>query len=92
MRKLNQVESNQEISQFTLEIIKHLGGIENIQLFENCITRLRFQLKHQERMNEDGLRRVGVLAIYESGQELQLVVGSSIFVVADEIQRQINRA
>lgn len=86
---MEQRASASEISKIASDIIQHLGGRENILEFENCITRLRFQLKELQKEENDALKKAGVLAVYHSGSELQLVVGSDIFYIADEIQKQI---
>ena len=39
------------------EIVKNVGGKENVSSLTHCITRLRFKLKEESRANDDVLKR-----------------------------------
>lgn len=47
-----------------LELVKYLGGKENITKFWNCMTRLRFKLNDYSLINEEEIIKLkGVLGI-----------------------------
>lgn len=64
--------TNKEIA---LEIYKIIGPAHNILHVENCMTRLRVQLKNENFAKEDLKRIVGVMGLFEAGPELQIVLG-----------------
>lgn len=39
------------------EIVKNVGGKENVSSLTHCITRLRFKLKDEGRANDDVLKK-----------------------------------
>ncbi|STV72578.1 PTS system protein [Klebsiella michiganensis] len=58
------------------EIIKNIGGIENVKTLTHCMTRLRFVLKNEEKVNEKELRNIsGVLGIARGMGQQQVVMG-----------------
>ena len=40
------------------DIIKHVGGKENVDSLTHCITRLRFRLKDEEKADDDVLKNM----------------------------------
>ena len=68
------------------EIIKHVGGKENVLSLECCITRLRFRLKDEDIADTDVLKKLdGVRAVVSSGGQFQVVIGSNVEEVFREI-------
>ena len=50
--------------QLANDIIKHVGGKENILSLVHCITRLRFQLKDESKADDDILKNMeGVVTV-----------------------------
>lgn len=67
------------------EVLKHVGGKENISQLEHCSTRLRFSLHDYSKVNVDHLQRVpGVIAVKMIGQ-CQVVIGNDVVEVYDQI-------
>ena len=64
--------TNKEIA---LEIYKVIGPAQNVLHVENCMTRLRVQLKTNNFSKSDLQKVVGVMGIMETGPELQIVLG-----------------
>lgn len=57
------------------EILKDLGGTENINSFTNCMTRLRINVKDQEKVNSGKIKEIkGVLGVVP-GEQTQIIVG-----------------
>ncbi|OKL54489.1 PTS sugar transporter [Bowdeniella nasicola] len=67
------------------EILAGLGGKDNIDELESCITRLRVQVKDPEAVSEDNLRIDGVYGVVRSGHVVQVVVGPEAEEIADTI-------
>ena len=61
------------------EIIKNVGGKENINSLTHCITRLRFKLKDESKANDEILKNMsGVVTVMKSGGQYQVVIGNLI--------------
>lgn len=68
------------------DIIKNVGGKENIKSLTHCITRLRFQLKDEGKANDDILKNMdGVVTVMKSGGQYQVVIGNHVPSVYDEV-------
>ena len=67
------------------QIVKCLGGKENVARINHCATRLRVNPVDMEKVDKDGLKRLhGVIGIDSSKAELQIIVGA---IIEDQIGR-----
>ncbi|WP_340023217.1 beta-glucoside-specific PTS transporter subunit IIABC [Paenibacillus sp. FSL K6-1096] len=61
------------------EIIKQVGGKENINGLTHCITRLRFKLKNESLANTEVLKNMdGIVTVIQSGGQYQVVIGNHV--------------
>ncbi|MCI6465205.1 MAG: beta-glucoside-specific PTS transporter subunit IIABC [Faecalicatena sp.] len=61
------------------EIVKNVGGKENVISLTHCITRLRFKLKDEGKANDDVLKNMdGVVTVMKSGGQYQVVIGNHV--------------
>ena len=57
------------------EIIRKLGGAENIESMVHCTTRVKFKVKNDWTVDKNALEETdGVLGLFESNGYLQLIV------------------
>ena len=64
--------------QFGEDIVRLVGGEDNISGLEHCVTRLRFTLKDKSKADTDGLKGLkGVLGIVDTKQ-YQVVLGGEV--------------
>ena len=67
------------------EVLKNIGGEENVSHFEHCSTRLRFTLKDSSKANVEALKNIkGVLGVVMTAQ-CQVIIGNNVVEVYDEI-------
>lgn len=60
-------------------IVKEVGGKENINSLTNCITRLRFKLKDESKANTEVLKNMdGVVTVMQAGGQYQVVIGNHV--------------
>lgn len=73
------------------DIIKGVGGKENINDLTHCFTRLRFELKDKDKADSALLNQVeGVIStVYSSGQ-YQVVIGSKVEKVFNAVQEALD--
>ncbi|MDO4500608.1 MAG: beta-glucoside-specific PTS transporter subunit IIABC [Erysipelotrichaceae bacterium] len=75
------------------DIIKNVGGSENIQDVTHCFTRLRFVLKDNAKANKEVVERIeGVIQVVIAGGQFQVVIGSKVNKVYDEVLPLVNLA
>ena len=68
-----------EFNHLAEAILENVGGKENISNMTHCMTRLRFNLKDQSKVNEDKLKATtGVLGVVQSGGQYQIIVGQTV--------------
>lgn len=68
------------------DIIEHVGGGDNISGLRHCITRLRFNLKDENKADTDYLKkRDGIVTIVQSGGQYQVVIGNEVGAVYEAI-------
>ncbi|MGZ7444988.1 beta-glucoside-specific PTS transporter subunit IIABC [Paenibacillus sp. TH7-28] len=69
------------------EVLKHVGGKENIAHFEHCSTRLRFSLIDNSKADVKRLESIpGVIAVKMTGQ-CQVVIGNEVVEVYDAVNQ-----
>lgn len=56
-------------------IVNGLGGKENINTVENCITRLRVNVKDESIVNEDIINKMPNSGIVRKGKDIQIIFG-----------------
>lgn len=80
--------TNQELA---AKIVVNVGGEENISTFTHCATRLRFNLKDNDKAKIDVLKNLeGVLTAQLKSGQLQVVIGAKVNAVFDEVSSQIH--
>lgn len=61
------------------DIIKNVGGVDNINGLTHCVTRLRFKLKDESIANDDILKNMdGVVTVMHSAGQYQVVIGNHV--------------
>ncbi len=61
------------------EVVKNVGGKENVISLTHCITRLRFKLKDEAKASDDVLKNMsGVVTVMKSGGQYQVVIGNHV--------------
>lgn len=73
------------------EIVKNVGGKENILGLVHCITRLRFTLKEEGIAKDDVLKAMeGVVTVMKSGGQYQVVIGNHVPEVFEDVMELID--
>jgi len=70
------------------EIYEGLGGRDNVDVIDNCTTRLRLQVKDTSKVDQSKIKATGVPGVNViDGTNIQVVVGTDVQFVADEMAR-----
>lgn len=61
------------------DIVKNIGGKENVISLTHCITRLRFKLKDESIAKDNVLKNMsGIVTVMKSGGQYQVVIGNHV--------------
>ena len=74
----------------TAMLFAGLGGKENIVSLDNCVTRLRLEVKDMTKIDEALLKQAGSKGVIKTGKDtLQVVIGTTVQQVADAMRKQL---
>ena len=69
-------------------IYEGLGGDENVVSVDNCVTRLRLEVKDMNKVDQKKIKSAGVHGINVVGpQSIQVIIGTNVQFVADEVHK-----
>lgn len=72
------------------KILEHIGE-ENISYFTHCATRLRFNVKDENKIDLNVLNKIeGVIAAQFKNGQLQIIIGAKVKGVFEELSNMIN--
>ena len=78
--------ANKDYEQLARDILENVGGEENVSDLRHCITRLRFNLKDEDKANTDYLKKCdGVVTVVKSAGQYQVVIGNEVGNVYEAI-------
>lgn len=61
------------------EVLRAVGGSENVVTVTHCMTRLRFNLRDQGMAKDDEVRKLdGVVSTVTSGDQYQVIIGTTV--------------
>jgi len=80
---------NDGIDETAAEIITALGGAENIEDVDACITRLRVSVKAPDQVSKASLKNLGATEVFEVGGGVQAVYGAKAILYKNAINAQL---
>lgn len=80
--------ANDDYTAIAAIILEGLGGKDNITSIDNCITRLRLEIKDYTQVDEKKIKSSGVPGVIRPGKNsVQVIVGTQVQSVADEFKK-----
>ncbi len=71
------------------EVLIKVGGKENIKEVTHCVTRLRFSLKDEKKVNDDEIKKIdGVMDSVNKGGQYQVIIGNEVGKVYSELIKE----
>lgn len=83
--------SSDELSVKAAAIITALGGPDNLEDVDACITRLRVSVKDSSLVKDNELKKQGAAAVLKVKDGVQAVFGTRSDLIKEEILKQLNR-
>ncbi|PYY26904.1 beta-glucoside-specific PTS transporter subunit IIABC [Paenibacillus illinoisensis] len=79
--------------QLSKDILKLVGGEENIDQVTHCMTRLRFNLNDNGKADKATLKNTpGVMGVMENGGQFQVIIGNDVPVVYNALVGNMSKA
>ena len=86
--EMNVSLGNNDFTEIARIILDGVGGPSNVTTIDNCITRLRLEVKDQALVNEKKIKSAGVAGVVRpSKTAVQVIVGTKVQFVADEFKK-----
>ncbi|RKD21644.1 PTS sugar transporter [Caminicella sporogenes] len=83
---------NKELSNIAVAYIEKLGGIDNLEEIDACITRLRLTLKDNSIVDDNELKKLGASGVIRpNSKNIQVVVGTKAEIIADAMKKHIKK-
>lgn len=82
--------ANDDFTTVAQIVLEGIGGKENVKNLDNCVTRLRFEIKDYTKVDEKKIKSAGVAGIIRPGKtSVQVIVGTKVQFVADEMKKML---
>ena len=88
MMKQKVVLANDNFTEVARIVLEGIGGKENVTSIDNCITRLRLEIKDYTKVDEKKIKSAGVAGVIRPGKtSVQVIIGTQVQHVADEFKK-----
>lgn len=81
--------ANNDYTAIAKAVLEGLGGVSNVTSVDNCITRLRLEVKDSSLVNEKAIKAVSSGVIRPSKTSVQVIIGPKVQFVADEFKKLV---
>lgn len=86
-KKVDPAEAN-KYALVAQDILKGIGGKDNVVSVSYCTTRLRFVVKNYNQVNEQAVKAAGATGILRPGKNAcQVIVGTKVKSIYDELDK-----
>lgn len=82
------VLANDNFTEVARIVLEGIGGKENVTSIDNCITRLRLEIKDYTKVDEKKIKSAGVAGVIRPGKtSVQVIIGTQVQHVANEFKK-----
>lgn len=79
------ITTKSSLKEEAIAVLAALGGEENIENIDACITRLRVSVKSVDKVNKDELKRIGAVGVLDVNGGIQAIYGSKAILYKNAI-------
>ena len=80
--------ANDNYTEIAKIILEGIGGAANVAGVDNCITRLRIEIRDYTAVDEKKIKSAGVAGVIRPGKtNVQVIIGTKVQFVADEFKK-----
>ncbi|MFL0267551.1 glucose PTS transporter subunit IIA [Candidatus Clostridium radicumherbarum] len=80
------VPMNVKGSERAARVLEAIGGKDNIEVLDACITRLRLNLKDSSKVNQKALKALGSAGILTAGNSVQVIFGTEAESIKEDMK------
>lgn len=85
--------SHSNYSYMAKKLLQNVGGVENIVNAENCVTRMRLEIKDISLINEDNIKKTGAKGVVKVNKNnIQIIVGTEVVHVMKEFNALLSES
>lgn len=82
------VLANNDFTAVAQGVLEGVGGAANVTSIDNCITRLRLEIKDPTLVDEKKIKAAGAAGVIRPGKNnVQVIIGTKVQFVADEFKK-----
>ena len=81
--------ANNDYTEIAKQVLEGIGGASNVTSVDNCITRLRLEVKDSTLVDEKKVKAVSAGVIRPSKTSVQVIIGPKVQFVADEFKKLV---
>lgn len=71
-----------------IEMLKAIGGKGNILSIDNCVTRLRLELKDVSIIDEEAIKKAGGVAVVRLDEHsIQIIIGTQVYALRKQVEK-----
>lgn len=86
------VLANDNFTEVAAAVLEAVGGKDNIASVDNCVTRLRLEVKDNLLVDEKKIKQAGAAGVIRpSKTAVQVIIGTQVQFVADEFKKLLNK-
>lgn len=80
-----------DYKQMAIDIVRLVGGSENVSSLGHCMTRLRFILKDEKKADMEAIKAIkGVLGVVFAGGQFMVILGQNLLPVYESAIKEFN--
>ncbi|WP_028864092.1 N-acetylglucosamine-specific PTS transporter subunit IIBC [Psychromonas aquimarina] len=84
---VSKAKTTEDAGELATQYVAALGGINNLEVIDACITRLRLTLKDRSEANEAELKALGAMGVVKLGENnLQVIIGPQAESIANRMK------
>ena len=85
-----ELKGSEKFVAYATKVLEGLGGKDNITVCDNCITRIRVEVKDISVVKDDIIKSAGARGVLRPGKNsVQVIVGPQVQFVVDELKKML---
>ena len=92
MTENSTITASADMQELAKQYIEALGGADNLKNVDNCVTRLRLEVKTAKGIDDKVLKALGARGVVRlSDTSIQVIVGTSVQFISDAIKAELTK-
>lgn len=79
--------TTEELKELSRLYLERVGGKENVEQIEACITRIRLIVKDVKKVREKDIKKLGAIGLKIDNKKVHIVIGIKAELIVEEMKR-----